>query len=271
MSTFPSSEARAWSVSLEATVAALALARSARGDAPLLRSVVVVDEVGSTQDLARERGPRSGDVIVARRQMTGRGRFGRRWVDTEGAGIAVSMVMPAPAAEQLVVRSAVAVARAIEQCSGDRVTVGIKWPNDLLAPDGGKLGGILIERVDDLAILGVGINVRQRDFPPEIADRARSLAMLGIEVTREDLLAALLVSVDRWFEAPAEQVLEHYRHRDVLRGRVVRLAVGDRVIEGHVLDIDPGKGIRVRTEQGEVLLCAARTTLAVDPGGDGST
>ncbi|MBX3354618.1 MAG: biotin--[acetyl-CoA-carboxylase] ligase [Phycisphaeraceae bacterium] len=232
-----------------------------------VRSVVVVPSIGSTQDLARDRGLVAGEVITALRQTAGRGRFGRGWDDTIDAGTATSFVIPALPAEVLLLRSAVAVAIAIELLRPGALRVGIKWPNDLIAPDGGKLGGILIECVGQVAIVGVGINVLQRTFPPDIAPRARSLGMLGVAVERVEVVERLIISFEQWLDADLNLVRAAYLERDVLRGTMARFRVGDRVVIGRVIEVDPAHGIRIAREGGEEVLPAALTTLAVDPGG----
>ena len=50
----------------------------------------------------------------------------------------------------------------------------LKWPNDVLI-GGRKVAGILCERNGDAVIVGIGINVKQRVFPQELADKAISL------------------------------------------------------------------------------------------------
>jgi len=233
------------------------------GQRSFWRTVEVLDAVGSTQDHARARGPATGDIVVARRQLAGRGRFGRRWCDGGADGVAISLVVEARAPEHFVMRSAVAVASALESLAPS-MRFGIKWPNDVLAPDGGKVSGILIERVEACAIIGVGVNVLQRRFPDEIASRARSLAMLGVDADRLEVIERLIVSFDRWLRAPDDEALQAYRERDVLRGTSARFQCGAEIVEGLVVDVDPARGIRIAIPGGERVLSAALATLAVD-------
>src|SRR2546426_11701280 len=55
--------------------------------------IVVVEEAGSTNDLAWEaadRGAAEGFMVFAERQTAGRGQYGRRWESTAGKGLWVS-------------------------------------------------------------------------------------------------------------------------------------------------------------------------------------
>ena len=75
-------------------------------------------------------------------------------------------------------------------------SLALKWPNDVLA-GGRKLAGILCERHGDNAIAGIGVNVRQREFPSEIANRATSLALLGSEARVAEVRDAVLNSLSQ--------------------------------------------------------------------------
>src|SRR5881394_4876 len=83
----------------------------ARLGAPWLRRVVVVRETRSTQDFARETaGGQGGVLVVAGRQLAGRGRLGRRWADTSDVGLAMTFVLDAArtAPERLAIGAGVA-------------------------------------------------------------------------------------------------------------------------------------------------------------------
>ncbi len=79
----------------------------------------------------------------------------------------------------------------------------IKLPNDLLA-GGRKLAGILAEAREDRVVLGMGINANMaaRDLPPDLERKPTSLlAELGKEVDRAELLAEILLELEREYDA----------------------------------------------------------------------
>src|SRR5439155_23451041 len=93
-----------WPARLHAVVAAHCL---------LLRRVTVLRETDSTQDAARRMSAAPGDVIIARRPTSGRGRLGRRWIDLHGEGVALTAVIAWHSEpERLAIAAAVGVARA---------------------------------------------------------------------------------------------------------------------------------------------------------------
>jgi BirA family biotin operon repressor/biotin-[acetyl-CoA-carboxylase] ligase len=174
-------------------------------------SIVRVGRVDSTQAVAAAlaaEGAADGTVVLADSQAAGRGRRGRAWVDEPGASLLASIVLrprldPARL-PGLSLAAGVAVAEALTRAAGLRPR--LKWPNDVLV-DGRKIGGVLLESRLSLggedarptAILGIGINLSQRMFAADLAQRATSVWLAtGRLVDREVLLAALLDALAEW-------------------------------------------------------------------------
>ena len=152
---------------------------------------------GSTNaDLADEAraGNSAGAVLVADHQSAGRGRLGRTWEADSGAGLLVSLRIPATleGAGQVMHAVGAAARAAADGLCVDAVRS--KWPNDLVVIEGeapGKLAGLLAEFVDGSApsvIVGVGINIT----PIERQPGATSIVACGGPADRDVLLAALL-------------------------------------------------------------------------------
>ena len=238
-----------WKERLDAVVAS---------DGEVFRRVIVIRETASTQDAARRLGAQLGDVVVAWRQTAGRGRLGRRWADTREDGVALSIVLPCGLSERLALAFAVGVASAAERLL-DR-PVGIKWPNDIVV-ERRKLAGILIEQSGALAVAGIGLNVSQTTWPEELADRAVSLAQLGAQVDRLDVIVAVLESLRTALRQPDDVLVEAFTERDALSGAEATLRNGRETVHGTVLRIDPLDGLWVRTDSGDVRLPAATTTI----------
>jgi BirA family biotin operon repressor/biotin-[acetyl-CoA-carboxylase] ligase len=231
--------------------------------------VRVLRETTSTQDAAAGLAP--GAVVTAGRQVAGRGRLGAAWADTGEEGLAVTFTLPPMDAERLGLAAAVASAEAIRgTLPADAVArTGIKWPNDIVIvrPDGGfgKLCGVLVERSDRGALVGIGVNVRQSVFPTAIAHRAVSLAMLGASVDRLAVLLALVRRMDRWIGTSDASLSAGYRELDRTVGLRLRFQTPAGPVEGVVQACEPRRGLRVLTQQGEVHLPAATTRVDPEP------
>ncbi|WP_302050518.1 biotin--[acetyl-CoA-carboxylase] ligase [Sphingobium chlorophenolicum] len=121
-----------------------------------------VEETGSTNaDMLAlaEQGVPEGCWLRAGRQTGGRGRMGRDWESPDGNLYCSTVIRlrdgdPLPHTLALVAANAVH-ALVAPLCAGQ---ARIKWPNDILV-DGAKIAGILLERVGDAIVAGIGINV----------------------------------------------------------------------------------------------------------------
>jgi BirA family transcriptional regulator, biotin operon repressor / biotin---[acetyl-CoA-carboxylase] ligase len=180
--------------------------------------VVRLDTVDSTQSVAfalAERGAADRTVVVADQQLAGRGRRGRTWSAPTGTSLLASIIvrprLPQALLSTLSLTTAVAAAEALRRVA--RVDARLKWPNDVLV-SGRKIAGILLESrmggapAPDgsahagpaiVTIIGVGINLGQREFPVDLADSATSVALeTGRAPSRDAVLTALLEEFDAW-------------------------------------------------------------------------
>jgi BirA family transcriptional regulator, biotin operon repressor / biotin---[acetyl-CoA-carboxylase] ligase len=179
--------------------------------------IVRLDTVDSTQTVAfalAERGAADRTVVVADQQLAGRGRRGRTWRAPAGTSLLASILVRPRLAQSLLptlsLTTAVAAAEALRRVTG--VDARLKWPNDVVVASR-KIAGILLESrlggiesgganqtgASVVTIVGVGINLGQREFPPDLAASATSVALeTGHAPGRESVLAALLEEFDAW-------------------------------------------------------------------------
>jgi BirA family biotin operon repressor/biotin-[acetyl-CoA-carboxylase] ligase len=105
-------------------------------------------------------------------------------------------------------------------------------------------------------VLGVGINVNEESFPPELADRATSLLLAtGRPVDRGKLLVDLLAAFEPAYDqfvaqGPAPGIARWRVHADL--GRRCRIEREGAVIEGVVVDVDAQGTLEVRDEGGRI-------------------
>ena len=236
---------------------------------PLAARVEVHDEVGSTQQRARElarEGAPHGTLVLSGVQTGGRGRLGRRWGSPEG-GLWMSLVLRPGISTRVAARvtqaAAVGVAKALREMG---VQAEIKWPNDLLV-DGRKICGILAEssvesvpvaakrvgrgagRPVDFVVLGVGLNANLD--PEDMGVVGREVATLrselGHDVDLTELLGAILSHLDAELGRIEDfgAILEDWRALNCTLGERVRVRRFGEVLEGLALDLGP---------EGELLL-----------------
>lgn len=142
-----------------------------------------------------------GLVLLTFDQTAGRGRRGRAWLLPAGGGLAFTLLWQGGgearrySALPLVV--GLAVRRALLSCGV--ADVGLKWPNDLLVPRTtgfAKLGGVLVESQMEagrtLAVIGLGLNLRQGNWLEDVGQPAVALDQLAPGLSVQTLLPALL-------------------------------------------------------------------------------
>ncbi|MFH1039118.1 MAG: biotin--[acetyl-CoA-carboxylase] ligase [PVC group bacterium] len=241
--------------------------RNALGSARFGKTVYYFPAIGSTNDFARELasgGAAEGAVVVSGEQIRGRGRQGRRWISAPGAGIYLSIILrpglPPANATGITLLAAVATARAIDTVTGLRP--GIKWPNDILI-GGKKICGILTEAGSDRAgekylILGIGVNVNNDEFPPEIRKSASSLKMrLGRAVSRKKLIVEIIHRIEESYpdfsaRGDLSKIIVVYRRFSVTLGQQVRVEGYRGGFQGRALDVAADGSLLVKKENGEV-------------------
>ena len=165
--------------------------------------------VPSTNTVAMEwaaQAAAEGSTVVAEYQTAGRGRMGRTWDAAPGQNLLFSVVLrPQLAPEKIslvTLAASIAVAEAVDAVTSPLNTT-IKWPNDILL-EGRKCCGMLLESItgaadDRTVILGVGLNVNQRDFGAGLDERATSLLLqTGRQISRATLLADILLRME-WY------------------------------------------------------------------------
>lgn len=246
---------------------------------PWLREAVALERCASTQDECRIRSAGTpGLMVTAMEQSGGRGQHGRAWVQAPRAGLAMTVSLDAGryGLPVLSLAGGLAAARAVRTwvVGPAAASVGVKWPNDVMAvgPSAGaklKISGTLVEVRDGLAYLGIGINVRQQaaDFPPELRGRAGSIRMLSAgneALSRLDVLGTLMVELGTLLHSSPEELGLQWHERDVLAGTVQAFEHDGRRITGRVLRIDPSREIVVETDLGLERLPAMLTRLVKD-------
>ena len=164
---------------------------------PLVRLATVDSTQRHAAALARDGAP-DGSVVMAETQTAGKGRRGRVWQDTPGAGLLLSLVvrssLPRERRPTFGLATGIAVVEALTSVG---VTARLKWPNDVLV-SGRKIAGVLLEAQGDAVIAGIGINVLRDAVPGALAGLATSVAHEGGTADREALLQALLRAFDHW-------------------------------------------------------------------------
>jgi BirA family biotin operon repressor/biotin-[acetyl-CoA-carboxylase] ligase len=226
--------------------------------------VLALAEVDSTSSELRRRlaaGALPGTVVVADRQTAGRGRQGKSWLSLETGNLYLSLATslranqpdPSAAVRLVPLAAGVSAVEAVRKHSG--VQTELKWPNDVLHA-GRKLSGILCELPQAKGrqwtpVVGIGINIADTSFPPELEDRATSLVRHCPALpSREELAASWVAALEVWIERIAagrgQELLQAWKQRAEPFGRQVRIGS----VQGETVDLDQEGQLLVRCADG---------------------
>ncbi len=234
-----------------------------------------LETVGSTNTLAMDRA-RAGEAgllwTVAGQQTGGKGRAGRTFISPPG-NLYATLLLLDPCAPQntpeLGFVAGVALAEAANALLGAREGLGLKWPNDLLC-DGAKLSGMLLEATrlpsgPMAAVVGIGVNCRSHPelpgYPTTDLDTIRPGAGDPADLFAE-LSDAMARALDLWARgANFAAIREKWLAACLGRGGPVRVALGDRTIEGVFDTIDAHGRLIVLTPDGPTAIDAGDVLL----------
>src|SRR5438874_3731193 len=177
------------------------------------RRIIVLEQTTSTNDAILQVPTANSDaglVLFAEHQTAGRGQRGNRWEAAAGKGLWFSILLRPKIQINDSGRLTIWAIEAISHVIRTELSLEptIKLPNDIQI-HGRKVAGLLVEmraqqKAPHLAIVGIGINVNHsvEDFPPELQNRAISLAMaLHRPVDRQNFAVALLQNLNRTYRA----------------------------------------------------------------------
>ena len=167
----------------------------------LIEDIKYYESVTSTNEVAlnmEEETIKEGLVIVGGEQTKGRGRLKRNWHSPKDLGLWFSIILtPKKDPERIPLLTLIGALSVYDAIKNIGIETDLKWPNDILYKNK-KLCGVLsqfkssgnnIERV----VVGIGLNVNQKEFPQVIKSDSISLKMIkGEIIDREKILADIL-------------------------------------------------------------------------------
>jgi BirA family transcriptional regulator, biotin operon repressor / biotin---[acetyl-CoA-carboxylase] ligase len=240
------------------------------------------DVLASTNTALYTRGRQGepeGTIVLADEQTAGRGQAGKVWVSPPGCNLYVSVLLrPAIAPAQAPLISLLAAVALVDILSQKGAVCGIKWPNDVLIQQR-KVAGILTEmethqEAVQFVVVGIGVNVNMTQEALEdglgpIAQTATSLRVsLGCEISREELLAALMGSLEAWYNRfmtrGATVLQEAWEARSLMRGRRIRAQTSGATWEGTAESIDQAGRLQLRQDDGTLVVLTSAEVRFLD-------
>ena len=165
------------------------------------KNILFYDTLESTQLKAKEikNTAKDGTIIITSNQISGIGTHDRKWYMGSGDNIAFTMILKPRCNISKIKNITTVIAECMVKAINNlyNIQINIKLPNDLVY-NGKKLGGILTqattiqEDVKDI-LIGIGMNINQKDFPIELKNIATSLKNeFNMKFSRIEIIAEFL-------------------------------------------------------------------------------
>jgi BirA family biotin operon repressor/biotin-[acetyl-CoA-carboxylase] ligase len=227
---------------------------------PIGSPFIELQSVDSTNNYARQQIhaglAQHGLAIFSHEQVAGKGQRGKVWTTERGSNLILSIVVkpqPLPLTQQFRLSACVAVAihEFFIKYAGDDTK--IKWPNDLYWQDR-KAGGILIENIvgiqepgagsrEWISIIGIGININQTFFHPEIKNPVSLKQITGKIFNPVNLAKELCVVLEKRFaeliEDGFENIYNTYLTHLYKRKATVKLKKDSKIFETMIEGVSP--------------------------------
>lgn len=188
-------------------------------------------------------------IRIASKQTSGRGRQGRSWESPIGSvpiSVAVPLAQFKPSPSWLSLITATSLKSALAKYLTEPIL--IKWPNDCLISTG-KFAGILIERNQDYAVIGIGINFFAA---PKIA-AATNLNLTEYLPPLAEVIKTLIREIQSFAVMPDQAVREQVMTQVSTIGQVVevQLVTGEK-LNGTAISITDSGALMVQTQTGQI-------------------
>ena len=225
--------------------------------------MVWLKETDSTQEVLKKGSYPEGTVVVADVQKRGKGRKGRRWESQEG-GLYFSFVLSAKNFREVLQIPLVVGFSVSEALDSFGLPTMVKWPNDVYLK-GRKVSGVLVERLGDKIVVGVGVNVNQRSFPEEIRETATSMFLASGRIfERKEVLMRVLgrsqENLGLFSREGFPPFKEKIEEKLLFKGEEV-VVISEKPVAGILLGVDEEGWLLLQTSGGVERIVAGDVSL----------
>ncbi|WP_409319655.1 bifunctional biotin--[acetyl-CoA-carboxylase] ligase/biotin operon repressor BirA [Pseudomonas sp. KCJK9016] len=230
-----------------------------------------VDSTNAESLRAIDRGQLAPFLVLAERQIAGRGRRGRKWVSPFAENLYYSLVLRVDGGMRQLEGLSLVVGLAVMQAlrSVGVSGAGLKWPNDVLVGRK-KIAGILLELVGDPAdvchvVMGVGINVNMQ-ATDEVDQQWTSIRLeSGRNCDRNNLVVELSKQLQLYLQRHQSggftSLRAEWEANHLWQAQSVVLTAGVTRVDGVVLGIDNQGALRLKVDGVEKVFSGGELSL----------
>lgn len=235
--------------------------------------IFIYDEVDSTNNEAKKQlslyNQSSSFLVLAKKQVGGRGRQGKSFYSPKDNGIYMSFVFSPHQSFDNIVNitcyAALCVQKAIEKIYHQ--TCQIKWVNDVFYQEK-KICGILTEAISDFesstvqhVIIGIGINLYPNEVPKNLKD---VIGFLNCKKGYKNQLIAEIINELTLFEKNKLHFIEEYKKHSFVLNQEITYTYNNQTYKGKVLDIDTKGALIIQNEKNKIdILSSGEISITV--------
>ena len=234
-------------------------------------NIEIFDSIDSTNKYLKSKinEKNYGTIVISNEQTNGYGKNDRQFISNKDTGIYMSILInPNCLIEEslkITILTSVAVLSAIK--SVYNLDVKLKWVNDIILNDL-KVGGILCEsqinlnnNIIDNMIVGIGINVKEFDFPPSLKNIATSIENnTNIKISRNELISEIINFFDLYF-IDDKNYLNLYKENSYVLGKDITVIQNDRQFFAKAIDIDDNGSLIVQEQEKIIKLISSDISI----------
>lgn len=202
------------------------------------------ESIDSTSDyLKNKKDIKEFDLAIAEIQTKGRGRRGNNWFSSKGMALfsfslKIDKNISIEEYSKLPLVIGISVLRGIKRI--EELDLKFKWTNDIYLDDK-KFSGILVEKVNDFFIIGIGINVNNKELGT-IDEVAISLKnKTGKNYIIEDIIFTIIDEFKKYYkrfcDGEWKYILEEINNKNYLKGKIVSIVSINETVIGKVNEI----------------------------------
>lgn len=234
-------------------------------------NIEIFDSIDSTNKYLKSKinEKNYGTIVISNEQTNGYGKNDRQFISNKDTGIYMSILInPNCLIEEslkITILTSVAVLSAIK--SVYNLDVKLKWVNDIILNDL-KVGGILCEsqinlnnNIIDNMIVGIGINVKEFDFPPSLKNIATSIENnTNIKISRNELISEIINFFDLYF-IDNKNYLNLYKENSYVLGKDITVIQNNRQFFAKAIDIEDNGALIVQEQEKIIKLISSDISI----------
>lgn len=230
------------------------------------KNIIQLEKVQSTNDytlkLLTKSSPEEGTIVLANNQTMGKGQAGNGWESQAGKNLTMSIILKPSFLEpskQFYISKIIALTM-YDFLNDILENVSIKWPNDIYV-NNDKIAGILIENSligskFEYSVVGIGVNINQKEFSPELMNPTSLVRETGNIYDLSKLLNNLIKYLNIYY-----QLLHNGKYTEInrkylshiYRFREIHFFKAQKdIIKGRITDIKESGQLEITSVSGEI-------------------